>query len=578
MRLVELGERGRRIDARAVGVRDRRGLLDAADQSRAPLRVRADEADRPAARARRARERVQSHELRPQDLRLARPDLRRDAGTLAASRRAARSAGSQRGVVGREVDPQRRARLDDPRRRGPVGLDPDRAGRHPAGTEPLAQQRHVVEAVEQRHDEAGLGSRFARAPRPARSPWSRRSARRPAASSTGTARGRATKSPSRTLRTSMPCASISAAVDSRATTVTCSPARASAAAMKPPTPPGPEHRDRGHGPEAYHRNNATRLRRYILARSVRRPTSASAPARGRTRSSRAIRSAGELGVAVQSHWFSVGPIVPWARSGCRRGRDPGERRGLLRAARARAARARGRTRSRRSSQLLSEDPGAAGRQVAVVDAHGRVAAHTGASCIAFAGHVTGGRRLLPGQHHGQRRPCGRRCSRRTSRPDGSLTARGCSRRSTPPSREGGDIRGRQSAAILVVPAAGKRGRRSSACASRITPTRWRSCGGSCRLHDAYELAGRADELVNEGRHEEAARCTGRRASWRRTTTSSASGPGSEPPRPATSRPPCATCARRSRCSRAGASCCRGCPPTSRPRRRPCSPRSRNECA
>src|SRR5881227_2522888 len=24
---------------------------------------------------------------------------------------------------------------------------------------------------------------------------------------------------------------------------------------------------------------------------------------------------GELGVAVQSHWFSVGPIVPWAEAG-----------------------------------------------------------------------------------------------------------------------------------------------------------------------------------------------------------------------------------------------------------------------
>ena len=30
---------------------------------------------------------------------------------------------------------------------------------------------------------------------------------------------------------------------------------------------------------------------------------------------------GELGVAVQSHWFGVGPIVPWARAGRRRGRD-----------------------------------------------------------------------------------------------------------------------------------------------------------------------------------------------------------------------------------------------------------------
>jgi uncharacterized Ntn-hydrolase superfamily protein len=41
------------------------------------------------------------------------------------------------------------------------------------------------------------------------------------------------------------------------------------------------------------------------------------------------------------------------------------------------------------AQLVAADPGASGRQVAGVDALGRVAAHTGAGCIPYAGHVTG---------------------------------------------------------------------------------------------------------------------------------------------------------------------------------------------
>ena len=42
--------------------------------------------------------------------------------------------------------------------------------------------------------------------------------------------------------------------------------------------------------------------------------------------------------------------------------------------------------------------------------------------------------------------------------------------------EGGDVRGRQSAALLVVPARASRGRCGSTCGSRTTRTRWTSCG------------------------------------------------------------------------------------------------------
>lgn len=97
---------------------------------------------------------------------------------------------------------------------------------------------------------------------------------------------------------------------------------------------------------------------------------------------------GQLGVAVQSHWFSVGPIVPWAQAGVGAiatqsfvkidyGPD-----GLDRLARGQSA-------AEALRDMVAADSGRAVRQVAIVDAQGRVAAHTGEHCIAYAGHVTG---------------------------------------------------------------------------------------------------------------------------------------------------------------------------------------------
>ena len=91
---------------------------------------------------------------------------------------------------------------------------------------------------------------------------------------------------------------------------------------------------------------------------------------------------GELGVAVQSHWFSVGSIVSWARAGGRRGGDPVDRRAGVRAAAARPARCR-RSAGRGARAGLAADELARFRQVAVVDAAGAVAAHTGDGCIAI---------------------------------------------------------------------------------------------------------------------------------------------------------------------------------------------------
>jgi uncharacterized Ntn-hydrolase superfamily protein len=97
---------------------------------------------------------------------------------------------------------------------------------------------------------------------------------------------------------------------------------------------------------------------------------------------------GQLGVAVQSHFFGVGAVVPWLEAGV----------GAV-ATQATAEIAHGpnglaRLRVGRSPQqalddILGADPHAATRQVAIVDGQGQAAAHTGASCIADAGHLVG---------------------------------------------------------------------------------------------------------------------------------------------------------------------------------------------
>ncbi len=97
---------------------------------------------------------------------------------------------------------------------------------------------------------------------------------------------------------------------------------------------------------------------------------------------------GQLGVAVQSHWFSVGALVPWAEAGVgavatQSFVDPSY--GPLGLALLRA----GRAAPEALAGLLAADGGREVRQVAMIDSEGRVAAHTGASCIEAAGHHVG---------------------------------------------------------------------------------------------------------------------------------------------------------------------------------------------
>jgi len=104
---------------------------------------------------------------------------------------------------------------------------------------------------------------------------------------------------------------------------------------------------------------------------------------------------GELGVAVQSHAFSVGSIVTWAEAGVGAVATQSLVRmdyGPLGVARMRD----GESAPSALAALVAADDNSSVRQVAMVDAQGRVAVHTGDKCIAAAGHLTGdGSRCRP---------------------------------------------------------------------------------------------------------------------------------------------------------------------------------------
>ena len=156
---------------------------------------------------------------------------------------------------------------------------------------------------------------------------------------------------------------------------------------------------------------------------------------------------GELGCAVQSHWFSVGAIVTWAESGVgavctqslvepRYGPRGLE---LMRA---------GKAAPDALQEAILEDATPHGRQVAMVDAQGRVAAYTGPSAIAAAGHRTGAQYSVQANMMDNARvwPA---MAEAYEASNGDLAERLLAALEAA-ERAGGDIRGRQSAAILVV--------------------------------------------------------------------------------------------------------------------------------
>jgi uncharacterized Ntn-hydrolase superfamily protein len=158
---------------------------------------------------------------------------------------------------------------------------------------------------------------------------------------------------------------------------------------------------------------------------------------------------GEIGVAVQSHWFSVGTAVSWAEAGVGAvatqsfvNKSFGIRGLTLLKG--------GATAQEALQRLLSEDEGREVRQVAIVDNKGNVATHTGKNCIDFASHIKGdGYSVQSNMMLTDKVPGAMSIAFEKSK--GKALAERLIIALEAGQQAGGDIRGQQSAAILVVP-------------------------------------------------------------------------------------------------------------------------------
>jgi uncharacterized Ntn-hydrolase superfamily protein len=158
-------------------------------------------------------------------------------------------------------------------------------------------------------------------------------------------------------------------------------------------------------------------------------------------------AAGDLGIAVQSRYFAAGRLVPFAEAGVgviasQAFGNPAHGPEGLRLLRA------GLEPQAVLQQLLSNDAAAATRQLAVLDARGRIAVHTGAGCVAAAGHSAGANccaqanmmargTVWAAMVHAFEHTHGALADRLVAAMDAA-------------EHEGGDVRGRQAAALIVV--------------------------------------------------------------------------------------------------------------------------------
>ena len=161
------------------------------------------------------------------------------------------------------------------------------------------------------------------------------------------------------------------------------------------------------------------------------------------------KNTGEMGVAVQSHWFSVGTIVSWGEAGV----------GVIATQsmvnpsfgpRGLELMKEGFTAKETLDRLIASDEGRDLRQLAVLDSKGNVAAYTGSKCIPEAGHIEGDQfsvqanlmasdKVWPAMKEAFENSDGTLAEKMLDALDAAQSA-------------GGDIRGKQSAAILVVKA------------------------------------------------------------------------------------------------------------------------------
>lgn len=156
---------------------------------------------------------------------------------------------------------------------------------------------------------------------------------------------------------------------------------------------------------------------------------------------------GDIGVAVQSHWFSVGTVVTWAEAGVGAiatqsfvnvSFGPNGLK-LLK---------EGKTANEALEILLASDDARDYRQVAIIDTNGNVAAFTGKKCIAEAGHIVGENYSVQANMMKSDKVW-HQMEKSFKETKGTLAEKMISALEGAES-VGGDIRGKQSAAILIV--------------------------------------------------------------------------------------------------------------------------------
>jgi uncharacterized Ntn-hydrolase superfamily protein len=157
---------------------------------------------------------------------------------------------------------------------------------------------------------------------------------------------------------------------------------------------------------------------------------------------------GEMAVGVQSHWFGVGALVSWGQAGT----------GVVATqsfvnksfgTKGLQLMKEGKTSTEALQQLLVADEGREVRQVAMIDSNGVVAAHTGKLCIDYASHITGKNYSVQSNMMLTNTVCPA-MAKAFEASDGKPLAERVLAALKAAQAAGGDIRGKQSAAILVV--------------------------------------------------------------------------------------------------------------------------------
>ena len=156
---------------------------------------------------------------------------------------------------------------------------------------------------------------------------------------------------------------------------------------------------------------------------------------------------GEMGVAVQSHWFSVGSIVSWGEAGVgvvatQSFVNPAFGPNGLELLKS------GMTAEQVVDKLISEDEGRDVRQLAIIDVNGKVKSYTGKNCIPGAGNIAGENYSVQANLMLNDKVPGA-MSKAFEESKGPLAERMMAALFAA-ENVGGDIRGKQSAAILVV--------------------------------------------------------------------------------------------------------------------------------